>query len=78
MRVVVRAPGAEPAELVYDFPMSTQLESDRRLDTTLKQYVLRIEPNWKAEPASGSFVDIVATITPVSGPPLEARGVVEW
>jgi len=78
MRIVVRAPGAVPESLAFDFPMRTQREADQRFDPTLKQYVLRIEPSWTTQPASGSTIDLVATLSLASGESLTASGAIEW
>lgn len=78
MRVVVAAAGAEPPSQTFDLSLRSQAEADKRYDAILRQYVLRVEPSWKSEPARGSTVEVRATLTLASGSSLEASGSIEW
>lgn len=78
MRVTVRAAGAEPDALVFDLPMRTAAEAERRYDPTLRQYVLRVEPVWKKEPPGGSTLEVTATLALADGGALEATTILNW
>lgn len=78
LRVVVVAPGSDPETLVFEFPLRTVADANRRYDATLEQYLVRVEPSWRTPPAVGSTLEIAVRLMPPSGAPLEAVGRIEW
>jgi hypothetical protein len=78
LRVVVVAPGSDPETLVFEFPLRTLADANRRYDATLEQYLVRVEPSWGTPPAVGSALEISVRLMPPSGEPLEAVGRIDW
>ncbi len=78
LRVVVVAPGSDPETLVFEFPLRTVADANRRYDATLEQYLVRVEPSWRTPPAAGSALEIAVRLMPPSGAPLEAVGRIDW
>jgi hypothetical protein len=78
LRVVVVAPGSDPETLVFEFPLRTVADANRRYDATLEQYLVRVEPDWQTPPAAGSTLEISVRLMPPAGQPLEAVGRIDW
>ena len=78
VRVVLRAKGCDPLYSAFDLPLRTRSQEAKHWDQTLEQYVLRIEPAWTVPPAEGARIDVTVTLSPGSGPNLEATGPIEW
>lgn len=78
IRIVLRTSRAEPCYLAFDVPMATKREVERRVDATLNQFVLRLETEWKTEPARGEDIDLTATLTRLDGRVLESSARLAW
>lgn len=78
VRVVLRAKECDPLYSAFDLPLRTRSQESLHWDQTLEQYVLRVEPAWTVPPAEGARIDVTITLSPPSGPNLEATGTIEW
>lgn len=78
LRIVLRTSQADPCQLAFDVPMISRNQVAQRFDATLDQYVLRLEPEWRTEPARGTELELVATLMTVDGRLLESTARFAW
>jgi hypothetical protein len=77
LRIVLKTAGS-PQYLAFDVPLVTKRQVERRIDATLEQFVLRLEPAWSMEPARGSDLDLTATVLAADGSVLESTARLKW
>ncbi|MFZ9880787.1 MAG: hypothetical protein ACO3QC_05235 [Phycisphaerales bacterium] len=78
LRIVVEGAGAEPAACVFNISMATQADEAKLYDTVIEQYVVRLAPTWKKLPAAGADISVALELTPPTGEPLKATGLLRW
>jgi len=78
LRVVIRAPSAEPEHSAFDIPLQTVKQQAKHFDETLLMYVVRLEPRFTREPAVGSQIEVTATLASHDGSVIESTGSVTW
>jgi hypothetical protein len=78
LRVVIRAPSAEPEHSAFDIPLQTVKQQAKHFDETLLMYVVRLEPRFTREPAAGSQIEVTATLASRDGRVIESSGRVAW
>ena len=77
LRIVLRTAGS-PQYLAFDVPLVTKRQVERRIDATLEQFVLRLEPAWGTEPPRGSDLVLTATVLAADGSVLESTARLKW
>ena len=77
LRIVLKTAGS-PQYLAFDVPLVTKRQVERRIDATLEQFVLRLEPAWSAEPPRGSDLELTATLLAADGSVLESAARLKW
>lgn len=77
LRIVLKSTG-EPGFLAFDVPLATKRQVARRIDGTLEQFVLRLEPDWRVEPIRGSDLELTATLLTADGGVLESSARLRW
>ena len=78
LRVVLRAPGADPEHCAFDVSLLTERQQLKHFDETLAMYVLRLEPRYMREPAIGSVIEVTATLAARNGSVIESTGRIAW
>jgi len=78
LRITIRCPGADPEILAFDVTLKTEPEVKRRRDTVLEQYLLRLEPLWRREPARGSPLEITANLLSIEGKLIGSETSLVW
>jgi hypothetical protein len=78
VRVELEVPGASPAIQSFNFHLRTLEEAARHFDSTLEQYVLRLDPNWNTKPERGTKITIRVTLHEPSGTTIATASTLAW